>query len=143
MTKRPRWQVHVAPTCAAWVYQAERWFAELTHRQAELDETDPINRLTGDIRDFVGQRFHLPTPFVWPGSAHDTPAAVEHSGSVVERTRAANALSPSKYNHGRPNNASELFRLAGMTNSNALFTYNSHAVFDRAVQALLACISHE
>ena len=91
LTKRPRWQVHVAPTCAAWVYQAEHWFAELTHRQAELDEIDPIHRLTGDIRAFVGRHFPLPTPFVWPGSACHSPAAVEHCAPVIERPRAANA----------------------------------------------------
>ena len=137
LTKRSRWQVHVAPTCAAWVYQAERWFAELTHRQSELDEAAPIDRLTGDIRAFVGRHFYLPKPFVWPGSAHDIPAAVEYSGPVVERTRAANAWPPSKYDHGRLNRAPELFCPAGMSNSGSLFTYNSYEAFDRAVQLLL------
>ena len=189
LAKRSRWHVHVAPTCAAWVYQAERWFAELTHKQSELDETDPIHRLTGDIRAFVGRQFYLPTPFVWPGSAQDGPAAVEHSGPVNKRTRAANAgsnglsqvngrssvrersqdgdsahsasawqantqrgenveddsgdapesnaRSPSQYDHGRLNGASELLYPAGMSNLDAFLTYNSQAVFDRAVQLLL------
>ena len=138
LAERPRWQVHVAPTCAAWIYQAERWFAALTHKQSELDETDPIHRLTGDIRAFVGRHFYLPTPFVWPGPAHDSPAAVEHSRTVIERTRAANAWPPSKkYDHGRPNNPSELLYPAGMSNLGSLFNYDSYAVFDRAVQLLL------
>ena len=137
LSKRPRWQIHVAPTCAAWVYQAEHWFAELTHKQSELDETDPIQRLTGDIRAFVGRHFYLPEPFIWPGSTHDSPAAVEHSGPVIERTRAANARSPSKCNHSRLSRASEPVYPAGMSNLGSLFTYNCYAVFDRAVQLLL------
>ena len=138
LTKRPRWQVHVAPTCAAWIYQAEHWFAEVAHRQSELDETDLIHRLTGDIRAFVGRRIYLPTPFVWPGSAYHSPAAVEHCGPVIERTRAANARPPStKHDHGRLNRTSEPFCPAVESNLNALFACNSHAVFDRAVQLLL------
>ena len=88
LARRPRWHVHVAPTPAAWVYQAERWFAELKRKQSELGEKASVHRLTADIRAFVDRHFDGPEPYIWPASTDVRLAAVARPVPLIERTRA-------------------------------------------------------
>ncbi len=92
LARRPRWHVHVAPTPAAWVYQAEHWFAELTRRQSRIGESASTHCLTADIRAFVDGHFDGPEPFIWPVSTDDRLAAVAHPGRLIAPTRTAASI---------------------------------------------------
>ena len=92
LARRPRWHIHVAPTLAAWVYQAERWIAELTRRQSEPSESASAHRLMADIRAFVDRHFDGPEPFIWPASTDDRLAAVARPAPLIVPTPAAASI---------------------------------------------------
>lgn len=53
LARRPHWHVHFTPTSASWIYQVERWFAELTRKQLQRGVHRSTAELEADIAAFI------------------------------------------------------------------------------------------
>ena len=77
LARRPRWHVHLTPTSASWLNQAERFFALLTERQIRRGIHRSVGALQTAITLFIDQHNANPKPFRWTKSADDILASIE------------------------------------------------------------------
>ena len=69
LAKRPRFHVHVTPTCGSWLNLVERWFAELTTKQIRRGSHRSVAELERAIQEFLEAHNDGPTrPLVWTKS---------------------------------------------------------------------------
>lgn len=75
--KRPRWHVHLTPTSASWLNQAERFFALITERKIRRGIHKSVAALKADIEAFINAHNANPKPFSWIKSADQILASIE------------------------------------------------------------------
>jgi DDE superfamily endonuclease len=77
LARRPHWHVHFTPTSASWIYQVERWFAELTRKQLQRGVHRSTADLEADIAAFIDAHNENPKPYRWVKSADEILASVK------------------------------------------------------------------
>ena len=75
--KRPRWQMHFAPTSSSWINQVERFFALLTDQQIKRGAHRSTAALETAIAAYIDARNADPKPFRWTKTADDILASIE------------------------------------------------------------------
>jgi transposase len=65
----PRFVLHFTPTCASWINQAERWFAELQRRCLERGAFCSLEELTTALQDWIKLWNEASRPFTWTRTA--------------------------------------------------------------------------
>jgi hypothetical protein len=69
MTKRPRFELHLAPTHDAWLDQVDRWFEMSSPGQTKFAEHKSEASFQAAATDFLAAPDERPKPFVWTKSA--------------------------------------------------------------------------
>jgi transposase len=73
LARNPHCHVHFAPTSAAWLSQAGRWFAALTDRQVRRTAHGSTVDLERATRDYLSVGNGEPKPFVWIKTRDQSP----------------------------------------------------------------------
>ncbi len=76
LAKRPRFHVHLTPTCSSWLNLVERWFAWLSERKIKRASHRSTRELERDIRAFLRHTNQHPKPFIWTKSADQILASI-------------------------------------------------------------------
>jgi transposase len=79
LIKRPRWHVHLTPTCSSWLKQVERFFALITERKIRRGIYRSVAALRAEITSFIEHHNAHPKPFRWTKSADDILRSIERS----------------------------------------------------------------
>jgi transposase len=76
MSKRPRFQLHLAPAHDAWLDQVDRWFEMSSSGQTKFDEHNSEASFQAAAADFLSTSDKLSKPFVWTKSAQEIDATI-------------------------------------------------------------------
>ena len=77
LARNPRFHVHLTPTSASGLSQAERWFATRTERRIRPGTRRSIVELERAIREYLAVNHRDPEPFVWTKTADPILASIE------------------------------------------------------------------
>jgi hypothetical protein len=76
MAKRPRFQLHLAPTHDVWLDQVDRWFEMSSSGYTKFDEDQSEASFQAAAADFLSKSDKLSNPFVWTKSAQEIEATI-------------------------------------------------------------------
>ena len=76
MTKRPRFELHLAPTHDAWLDQVDRWFEMSSSGQTKFNEHGSEDSFQVAAADFLSTLDNLSKPFMWTKSAQEIEATI-------------------------------------------------------------------
>jgi hypothetical protein len=80
MPKRPRFELHLAPTHDAWLDQVDRWFEMSPSGQTKSDEHKSEASFQAAAADFLSTSDRLSQPFMWTKSAQEIETTIARFG---------------------------------------------------------------
>ncbi len=84
LKRHPRVHFHFVPTGASWLNLVERFFAELSVRQLKRLAVTSLNELVQTLDNYITNRNHEPSPFVWTKSAQEIIEKIERGLRTLE-----------------------------------------------------------